>query len=60
MLTVQQTIDLVKSKILGTRKGSKYLPNCDHSLRVYESLKKHGFDEDTQMAGLLHDIIEDG
>jgi (p)ppGpp synthase/HD superfamily hydrolase len=34
-------------------------PAYIHSLRVYELLKNHGFDEDTQLAGLLHDIIED-
>ena len=31
-----------------------------HSVRVGELLKKHGFSEDIQYAGLLHDIIEDG
>jgi (p)ppGpp synthase/HD superfamily hydrolase len=34
-------------------------PAYIHSLRVYEFLKKHNFDEDIQLAGLLHDIIED-
>ena len=60
MPTIQQSIDLVKSKIGWTRKWTDDRPNYDHSLRVYESLKKHGFNEDTQIAWLLHDIIEDG
>jgi len=60
MLTFQQSIDLVKSTILWTRKGTEDIPNYLHSLRVNESLKKYNFDEDTQMAWLLHDIIEDG
>lgn len=58
--TIEQSIDLVKSKIWWTRKGTDDRPNYEHSLRVCESLKKHGFDENTQMAWLLHDIIEDG
>jgi len=58
--TIEQSIDLVKSKIWWTRKGTDDIPNYEHSLRVYKSLKKHGFDENTQMAWLLHDIIEDG
>lgn len=57
---LQQSINLVKSKITWTRKWTDDIPNYLHSLRVNESLKKYGFDEDTQMAGLLHDIIEDG
>gem|GEM_PF-4090664 len=31
-----------------------------HSVRVYEFLKTHGFSDDVQYAGLLHDIVEDG
>lgn len=64
MLTVKQSQQLVKEKILWWRKGTENLPepipSYLHSWRVYETLKKYGFDENTQMAGLLHDIIEDG
>lgn len=58
MLTIQESIDLVQSRIRGKRKWTDSAAYI-HSLRVYELLKKHGFDEDTQLAGLLHDIIED-
>lgn len=60
MPTLQQSIDLVKYKILWTRKGTEDIPSYLHSLRVNEALKKYKFNEDTQIAGLLHDIIEDG
>lgn len=30
-----------------------------HSWRVGDLLKKHGFDEEIYLAGLLHDIVED-
>lgn len=36
------------------------VPTYKHSIRVYDSLRDHGFGEDVQMAGLLHDIVEDG
>ncbi len=59
MLTLQESIALVKSKIHWVRKWTKDLPNYLHSLRVNEQLKKYDFDEDIQIAWLLHDIIED-
>lgn len=31
-----------------------------HSIRVGDSLRDHGFPEEIQIAGLLHDIVEDG
>lgn len=51
---------LVKERIAGFRKGTTDVPNWMHSLRVRDALQKHGFSEDVIMAGLLHDIIEDG
>ena len=60
MPTIDQSIYLVKSKILWMRKWTDDVPAYLHSLRVYDSLKKYSFDEDTYIAGLLHDIIEDG
>lgn len=59
MPTFEQTQSFIKSKIHGFRKGTTDKPSYLHSFRVYELLKKHGFDEDIQMGWLLHDIIED-
>lgn len=59
MTIIQQSKELVKSNIHWFRKGTLDAPRYFHSWRVYELLQKHGFDEDTQIAGLLHDIIED-
>ena len=64
MPTIEQSKELIKEKILWCRKGTEKFPepilNYLHSWRVYEALQTHGFNEDVQMAGLLHDIIEDG
>lgn len=51
---------LVKERITGFRKGTTDVPNWTHSLRVRDALQKHGFSENVVMAGLLHDIVEDG
>lgn len=50
---------LVREKIPGTRKGSNE-PACEHSIRVGERLEQHGYPEDTVIAGILHDVLEDG
>lgn len=59
MPTPQETIELLQKAILWTRTGMD-IPTYTHSIRVYDSLRDHGFAEEVQMAGLLHDIIEDG
>lgn len=51
---------LVKEHIKGNRKGMPDVPNHTHSLRVAHLLKVYGFNEETRLAGLLHDIVEDG
>jgi GTP pyrophosphokinase len=51
-------IALVKTHIKGTRQSNN-LPAYIHSLRVYEILKDARCDFHTQIAGLLHDILED-
>lgn len=51
---------LVKEHIKGNRKGMPEMPNYAHSLRVAHLLKVYGFNEETRLAGLLHDIVEDG
>ena len=50
--------DLVSTRILGNRKNSSE-PAWQHSKRVAQSLKKHGFSIDVILAGWLHDLIED-
>ena len=50
---------LVSTRILGTRKGSDE-PAYEHSVRVSEALKKYEYPERVVIAGLLHDIVEDG
>lgn len=51
--------ELVKAKILGTRKGSPE-PAYLHSVRVSATLERLGFAPDVVLAGMLHDIVEDG
>lgn len=55
----QKAFNLVRARITGTRKGCTE-PAYEHSIRVAESLKKYGYSEEVVIAGLLHDIIEDG
>ena len=52
-------VNLVTQKIPGLRKGTTE-PAYQHSLRVAERLDRHDFDRDVVLAGLLHDIVEDG
>ena len=54
----EQGEQLVKERILGTRKGSDD-PQYLHSIRVAKTLEEFGYDEEVILAGLLHDIIED-
>ena len=50
---------LVKERIPGTRKGSDE-PAYLHSIRVSDSLARFGFSNQVVIAGMLHDIVEDG
>lgn len=63
MPTIEETTELIIEKIHWFRKGTADLPepipNYKHSIGVYKALKKHWFNDDVQMAWLLHDIIED-
>lgn len=52
-------LKLVRERIPGFRKGSTE-PAHEHSLRVAERLRRHGFGQAVVLAGLLHDIVEDG
>jgi (p)ppGpp synthase/HD superfamily hydrolase len=52
-------VQLVSERIPGVRKGSTE-PAYQHSLRVAERLQRHGYDLNVVLAGLLHDIVEDG
>ncbi|OGL66694.1 hypothetical protein A2856_02930 [Candidatus Uhrbacteria bacterium RIFCSPHIGHO2_01_FULL_63_20] len=51
--------ELVRTRIPGSRKGSD-TPAHLHSFDVRDLLKAHGCSEEVQLAGLLHDIVEDG
>lgn len=51
--------ELVRTRIPGSRKGSD-TPAYLHSFDVRDLLKRHGYSEEVQIAGLLHDIVEDG
>lgn len=57
--TFEETEKLVKERILWFRKWTKDIPNYLHSFHVRDILKKNRFNETVQMAGLLHDIVED-
>ncbi|KKW30835.1 MAG: Metal dependent phosphohydrolase [Candidatus Uhrbacteria bacterium GW2011_GWD2_52_7] len=56
MLIAEQ---LVAEKIPGKRKGLDR-PAFLHSYHVRDILKEHGCENDVCIAGLLHDVIEDG
>jgi (p)ppGpp synthase/HD superfamily hydrolase len=58
-MQLEQAAELVKSRIRGTRKGSD-APAYQHSWRVSKTLEQHGFAADAVLAGMLHDIVEDG
>ena len=55
----QLGVELVSQRIPGVRKGSTE-PAHQHSLRVAERLARHGYARDIVLAGLLHDVVEDG
>jgi (p)ppGpp synthase/HD superfamily hydrolase len=56
---LEQARKLVAERIPGTRKGSDE-PAYIHSTRVSDALARFGFSEDVVIAGMLHDIVEDG
>lgn len=56
---MDKALKLVGEKITGTRKGCEE-PTYKHSIRVADTLKKNGYPNEVIIAGLLHDIIEDG
>jgi len=56
---IQSSEQLVKERIKGTRKGSD-TPAYEHSLNVYKLLQEFKFSDEVCLAGLLHDIVEDG
>ncbi len=56
---MEQAEQLVRERITGTRKGMDK-PACTHSFNVRDILARHGFSGEVQLAGLLHDVIEDG
>lgn len=51
---------LVQTRILGMRKGTSDVPNWTHSFHVRDILRSHNFSDEVVLAGLLHDIVEDG
>jgi (p)ppGpp synthase/HD superfamily hydrolase len=52
-------LKLITERIPGTRKGSLEAAWI-HSKRVSERLMRHGYGLNVVLAGLLHDIVEDG
>ncbi len=55
----QQAEELVRTRIPGSRKGADE-PADIQSLRFSDTLSRHGFSDEVCLAGLLHDIVEDG
>lgn len=51
---------LVRERIRGFRKGSTDESLHLHSFRVAGILKRHGYPAEVVLAGVLHDIVEDG
>ena len=58
-MNLNAAASLVQSRIAGTRKGSAE-PAYLHSVRVSGILERFGFGADVVLAGMLHDIVEDG
>jgi (p)ppGpp synthase/HD superfamily hydrolase len=52
--------ELVKTRIIGHRKGLPDMPMYLHSIRVGEVLEAQGCSEDVTLGGILHDVVEDG
>jgi (p)ppGpp synthase/HD superfamily hydrolase len=52
-------LNLIQTRIPGFRKGTD-VPAYSHSEHVYDILVKYGLAEEICLAGLLHDVIEDG
>ncbi len=52
-------LNLISERIPGTRKGSLEVAWV-HSRRVSERLLRHGYKLEVVLAGVLHDIVEDG
>jgi len=56
-----KALNLVKTKIVGHRKGLPDVPAYMHSIRVGEMIRDmDGVTPDMVLAALLHDIVEDG
>ena len=51
---------LVRERIGGFRKGTTDVSNWTHSIRVAELLEEYGCTDEVVIAGLLHDVVEDG
>lgn len=57
----EKTVNLVKTKISGHRKGLPHVAAYEHSIRVGELIRSmDGATPDIVLAALLHDIVEDG
>jgi (p)ppGpp synthase/HD superfamily hydrolase len=52
-------LNLIQTRIPGFRKGTD-VPAYTHSEHVYDMLVRYGLSEEICLAGLLHDVIEDG
>jgi (p)ppGpp synthase/HD superfamily hydrolase len=58
-MNLHMAAELVKTRIQGTRKGSSE-PAYEHSWRVSQTLERYGFRPEVVLAGMLHDVVEDG
>lgn len=59
MVLKDLALSLIQTRIPGFRKGTS-VPTWTHSQNVFETLTQHNLPEDVCLAGLLHDIVEDG
>lgn len=57
---VERAQEFVKERIKGHRKGIPSEPAYLHSIRVHKILRNNGCAFSVHLAGLLHDIVEDG
>jgi hypothetical protein len=61
VLSLEQRAEaLVRERIPGMRKGTTDKPAYTHSFHVRDLLEEHGYGPEVCLAGLLHDIVEDG
>ena len=59
MSRISNAVDFMLTAHAGMKRKTLDIPYAVHPLDVWVTLMREGADEDTQIAGLLHDVVED-